>query len=261
MNELAGIDKFIWGLTALAQLVLFVSLLVRKDHREFPAFFFYISTNLLQAVIAYVSYHIWPYGSVIPYWIVWGSQAIVLATRAVAVTEICRHQLGRYRGIWELIWRVLFLCVGIILVYASIASRHDWYMLLPNLRRSIELAIATGIVGLFLFARYYEIVSEPLLRSLALGFLLISCFAVLNASILERLNNRYAPLWTILDVLSFFASLLIWTWALRQPRTATAQQTLSTGDLYKTLGPEVNVRLRLLNEQLSRFLKVEADRS
>jgi hypothetical protein len=133
-------------------------------------------------------------------------------------------------------------------------------MFVPNLQRSIELAIATGIVGLFLFARYYEIAPESLLRSLALGFLLISCFWVLNATILERFVRAYIPLWRVLNILAVLASLLVWTWAFWQPRTALVKtQALSTDDLYKTVGPEVNVKLRELNEQLSRFWKVDGD--
>jgi hypothetical protein len=264
MTGLAGTDNFIWGLNALTRTALFFLLLVRKDYKEFPAFFSYISADSLQSFILFVSYRKFGYAStsIISFRIAWGTQAVVLTVRALAVAEICRHLLGRYRGIWELAWRILFAIAGAVLLYASITARHEWFMFTPNLARSIELAIATGIVCLFLFARHYEIVPEPLISSLALGFLLISCLAVLNSTVLERFVHSYEVQWTVLNMLAFFASLLVWTWAFLQPRTAPVKgQTLFTDDLYKTIGPEVNVRLRQLNEQLSRFWKVDGDQN
>jgi len=243
----------------LVGIKLVLLLLARKDYKEFPAFFSYISADLLHASIMLVIYLKYGYDSGPFYWVGWGTQTVVLTARGLAVVEICRHLLGRYRGVWELIWRVLFAVAFAVLLYASLAARHVWFMFFPNFGRSVELAIATGIVGLFLFARYYEIVPEPLLRSLAIGFFLISCSWVFNATILERLVQRYIPMWTFLNVLATFASLLVWTWAFRQPRLAPVEQPLLTGEPYRTIGPEVNVKLRLLNEQLSRFWKVDGD--
>jgi hypothetical protein len=54
-----------------------------------------------------------------------------------------------------------------------------------NLDRGLELAMATVIVLLFVFARYYEVGVEPAVRTMAIGFLLYSCFRVLNDTILE----------------------------------------------------------------------------
>jgi hypothetical protein len=243
----------------LVEITLVLLLIARRDYREFPAFFSYISADLLQACIMLVIYLKYGFLSKPFYWVGWGTQAVVLTARGLAVVEICRHLLGRYRGVWELIWRVLFAVAFAVVLYASLTARHEWFMFVPNFRRSIELAIATGIVGLFLFARYYEIVPEPLLRSLAIGFFLISCFWVLNATVLERLVQRYIPLWTFLNVLATFASLLVWTWAFRQPRVAVVERPLLTGEPYRTISPEVNLRLRHLNEQLSRFWKVDGD--
>jgi hypothetical protein len=61
MGELTGVDYFLWGLSVLAQLILLASLLLRKDHREFPAFLAYISAALLQACILFFAYRIWDF--------------------------------------------------------------------------------------------------------------------------------------------------------------------------------------------------------
>jgi hypothetical protein len=56
--------------------------------------------------------------------------------------------------------------------------------------------------------------------------------------------------------------LSIWTWALRKPQPqAEPGEILLPRVVYQSLAPEINLRLRLLNEQLSRFWPAEAKHS
>jgi hypothetical protein len=210
-------------------------------------------------VVLFVIYRIWVFNSYEAWAIGWTTQSILMTLRALAVAEICRHLFQSYRGIWELIRRVLLVSAAIVLLYGVIVARHNRFLIMPNIQRGLDLAIATGLVGLFLFARYYQIAPSPVLGKLALGFLLYSGFGVLNATLLERSRITYGPLWNILQMVSFLASVFIWTGAFWQTQTADAgTPVLSSSDLYRALTPQVNVKLRLLNERLSRFWKVEA---
>ena len=112
-----------------------------------------------------------------------------------------------------------------------------------------------------MFARYYEVTIEPAVRSLAIGFFLYSCFAVLNDTILESWRYRYATHWNLAGMLAYLASLLLWNWAVRerQPEITLGPALLSQG-VYQTLAPEINLRLKLLNEHLSQILGPEAKR-
>jgi hypothetical protein len=140
-----------------------------------------------------------------------------------------------------------------------LAARHDWGLALLTADRGLELSIATVIVVLFLFARFYEVEVEPVVRSLAIGFCLYSCSAVLNNTVLERWLPDYSVLWNLLRMLAFLATLSIWTFALRHSESeAQAKEILLPSGIYQALAPEINLRLRLFNEQLSRFWKVEA---
>src|SRR2546426_8489563 len=93
-------------------------------------------------------------------------------------------------------------------------------------------------------------------------FLLYSCFFVLNDTILESRLHRYTALWNLLGTLSFLASLVIWNWALRekQPEATLAPEMLSD-DVYRQMTPEINSRLRALNDQLNDFWHAEGKRS
>jgi hypothetical protein len=260
MIVIADIDNYLWAISIVAELALLSSLVLRRDYRGYPAFCTYILGVVLQAVLLFVAYRKWGYTSLISWRIAWGTQMGMLVLRALVVAEICHHLLGRYRGVWALTWRILLGSAGVVLLYAIVASGNNPLLILTNLQRAVELAIATSIVMLFVFARYYEIVPDNLIRSLGLGFLLLSCFTVLNDTFLERFVDRYVPLWTFLDLLAFFACVVIWGWALRQPRAEKVREMrLLSPEIYAAFVPEVNLRLRLLNERLGRFWKVEAE--
>jgi hypothetical protein len=121
--------------------------------------------------------------------------------------------------------------------------------------------IAVTLVILFVFAQYYEVAMEPVLRFMATGFFLYSCFGVFNDTVLERWKHGYAPLWNLMGSLAYLATLLLWNWALREGQTmATHEAPLLPDGVYRTLAPEINMRLKGLNENLHRFWYPEGKR-
>ncbi len=241
--------------------MLLVLLAVRKNYRAYPAFTFYIAMNLTQAALLYAAYRRWGYSSVASWGAAWGSQAATISARAMAVAELCRHCLSRYPGIWALAKRILLLCAGLVLLYSGLAARHRWDLALPSAERGLELSIATVIVVLFLFTRYYDVRIESADRLLSTGFCLYSCFRGLNDTIADRILYRYPELWSFLGMLAFFVSLSLWSWALRKPAPATtARENLLPLAVYRSLTPEINLQLRALNEQLCRLWKPEVTR-
>jgi hypothetical protein len=114
--------------------------------------------------------------------------------------------------------------------------------------------MATVIVLLFVFVRYYEVGVQSSVRTLATGFFLYSAFRVLDDTILERLWRTYGPLWNLLGTLTFLASLLLWSSALRQRQEHVIRDPkLLPEDHYRSLSPAINARLRDLNERLGHF--------
>jgi hypothetical protein len=262
MIEIAQVQNLLWAADVVGKIVLLIVLAVCKNYRLYPIFFFYLLTTLAHDVVAFVTYQRWGFDSATAYRIAWGAQGIVLFARALAVAEVCRHLLSRYRGVWALAWRILLLSAALVFSYSILAARHHWRLALLTADRGLELSIATVIVVLLLFARYYGVKVEPVVRSLAVGFCLYSCFAVLNNTVLERWLHDYSVLWNLLGMLAFLASLSIWTWALRHSQSEPQpKEILLPSGIYQAIAPEINLRLRLFNEQLSRFWKLEAGRS
>jgi hypothetical protein len=180
----------------------------------------------------------------------------------MAVAEICHRVLAKYSGIWQLAWRLLLATGTVISLYAFAVARWNWAFAILNMDRGLELAIATEIVLLFLFARYYEVEVEAAVRTLAIGFFLFSCFRVLDDTIFEHWLHRYAGLWNRLGMLAFLASMMLWSWALRrtQPRTGDEPVMLSPS-LYQRMAPEINYRLKTLNENLGQLWYARRNRT
>lgn len=259
MATIALFQQALWALNSAGDVVLLTLLVVRENYRSYPAFSLYLLVDLTMGATVLFVYRLWGFDSATAYRIAWGAQGIVLFARALAVAEVCRHLLSRYRGVWALAWRFLLLCAAVVLSYSIFAARHDWRLALLTADRGLELSIATVIVVLLLFARYYEVKVEPVVRSLAIGFCFYSCFVVLNNTVLERWLHDYSALWNLLGMLAFLASLSVWTSALRHSQwEAEPEEILLPSGIYQAIVPEINLRLRLFNERLSRFWKVAA---
>lgn len=262
MAWIAQLQEMMWAVNAVASVFLLALLAVRKNYRAYPAFAFYIFVNLALGAVLFSAYRRWGFHSKASWLFGWGMQCLVLGARALAVAEVCRHFLSRFPGIWALAKRLLSVCAGLVLLYSSLAVRHDWKLAPPTVDRGLELSIAAVIVILFLFARYYDLRPARADRSLAIGFCVYSCFRVLNDTISDRYLSDYEALWSFLGTLAFLASLLLWFWALRKTRTETVLETdLLPVGLYQAFAPQINLRLRTLNDQLCKIWKTEVPRS
>src|ERR1700730_479658 len=98
MAEIASFEKALWGISVFLKVVLFSCLLYRKNHRTYPYFFAYVVLTLLHSPILYLGYGIWGFDSPEALNLAWGTQALVVAARALAVAEVCRRVMGAYRG-------------------------------------------------------------------------------------------------------------------------------------------------------------------
>jgi hypothetical protein len=170
--------------------------------------------------------------------VIWGSQGVVF--------EMAKRILSSYRGIWSLAARLisgLGLCA---LIDSLLVAEKKFAFLVLNLDRGLELTIASSIVALLLFAKYYLLPVHPLERALAIGFCLYFGFFVINDSIFEKFLNTYLGFWGFLDVLTFLASLIILK-AVRvyseYPAAVCGQESIPAG-IYGTISPELNLRLK-----------------
>jgi hypothetical protein len=262
MEDLGLFTKWLWAMTAIVQALLLFVLIVRRHAYGYRAFSVYVFMTLGQSGLLFVATRGWGFSSLVTWRVGWATQYLVMSARAFAVAELCRHILGRFRGVWLLARWILLGCGAAVLVYALVAANHEWGLVLNTAEMGLELAIAAVIVTLLLFARYYDVEVAAPRRLLAIGLCLYSCIAVLNDAILERFLSQYVSVWNVFDMSSFLACLILWTWAFRNsPVPAAAPSQFSDGSVYLRTIPEVNWRLRSLDEQLIQFWRQESPRT
>jgi hypothetical protein len=257
MIEIVQVRNSLWAADVAGKVLLLIVLVVRKHYASYPAFFFYLLTSLAHDAVVFVTYQYWGFSSSPAWPIAWTGAAIVICARALAVSEVCRHLLSRYSGVWALAWRLLLTSGVLVFLFSLLAMKKGWFSVLTIAQLGLELAIAVAIVGLLVFAKFYDVIPKQPLRSLAIGLCLYSCFSVLNNTVWERFLDQYDALWNLLGMLAFLASLLLWIMALRVPSPEpTREELLLPGSVYPSLSPQINLRLHLLNKQLSQFWNV-----
>ena len=256
------IQNAAWALSLLGQCILLILLFSNRNYRLYPYFTGYNIANLVQAACLLFSYRMWGHMAMASYQIYWSTQGLVLLVKALALSELSKKFLGHYRGIWALAWRFLAAWALVILTYSFLVANWRWQIAVLIADRGLELAIAGVVVFLFLFSHYYKVsVSRPD-RSLAAGFCLYSCTVVINNTLIERFLHRYSVWWNIPLLLLFCVSVLIWIRALRAPVLhPTEQPALVDPALYWQLSPQINLRLRGIDDQLLAIWKPEGRRS
>jgi hypothetical protein len=257
MPEPLSLRNLSWALNTLLELVLLFYLLRRKLYRSHTPFFIYIVAVLLQSAVVAASYRYFGEGSVASFNIAWTTQAIVICARWFAVIDIARKAFAGFSGIWELAVRVLFVGTACVLIYSIWSAGNRWTLAVLTADRAEELCIAAFIVFLLIFVRYYGMPLNDFERMLAIGFVLYSCFAVINISIYEHFRRPFAALWNYLEMLTFIASLTLWIVAIRRyaESTEVAVEPALTQEHYLELSQKLNSRLHLLNHRLDHLFR------
>jgi hypothetical protein len=248
-----------WALTALLEVYLFAWLIRQKRYLSHPALFRYILVAILQSAALAITYHHFGEDSEPSYKVAWGSQALVICVRWLAVIEIARRTLAKYSGIWALVIRIFLVLTACVFVYAILSSGSTWNLAILNADRAVELSVAAIIVCMFLFIRYYGIDMGRFERMVAIGFCLYSCFAVINDSFLENWIQTAGILWKYLDTLAFLATVALWIDAVRtSPAMSHADVPRAVeAASYEELSQKLNSRLHLLNNRLNRLFRSE----
>jgi hypothetical protein len=74
--------------------------------------------------------------------------------------------------------------------------------------------------------------------------------------------GQAASLWNPMSMATFLGCLSVWMWAFRKPVSLpSAAVAALDGATYRSISPEINLKLLQLNHQLGRFWRAEAPRA
>jgi hypothetical protein len=197
----------------------------------------------------------------ITYRSVWTTQALVVLARAFSAGEVCYKILGKFKGVWAMSVRILVACGILVLCATLYFGKSGYQFAVMRLEIGLESFIATTIVGLFWFARYYQVQIPSATGLLGLGLGLNSCSRIFNDVVFQQFVKSYQPAWNYVSSAAFIAILVLWIWALYKPvELQDSEPRLRAKQVYQNLMPQVNHRLLELNEQLGQLWRAEQPR-
>jgi len=252
-----------WVSTTILELILLIQLVRKRVVANYPFFTLYLASTILQSAVVATVYTTMKTGETPTWAAVWGTQAAVAIMRALAIVELNKKVLSAYAGIWGLA-RHLLLGVGLaVILYTLLFSKGLWEWIILNGARGFELASASVIVTMLLFARFYRLPIRSMPRALSIGFCMYSAFYVVNYSLLEKIIQQYGEFWNFLGIVTFVASLLVWISAVNKYVAVEdgVKPASISPEVYGKLSSEVNLRLHLLNRRLMLLMRTEEPRS
>jgi hypothetical protein len=260
VTELSALLRFIWFASGFLQLAILVLVFSLHHYRTLPTFAWYIGLNLAQAILLVPVYSHFGFNSGPAYRTFWATQVITMIAQTLASTELLHRALQDYPGIWELTWRLILFAIVVVIGYSwANASRNDqWGLMYAD--RGYNLTFAVAFILCLLLVRHYSVSIDPVYKVLLGGFCFYSCGAFVSDTLLKQQFMehfpKYSDVWNESELLIFFAVLAVWIVALRHPVRALSQ-TLSSpsGGAYEQLGPQINSRLRELNDVLRKFFR------
>src|ERR1700722_5196634 len=264
MSSLPLYVLVLWALSALVQLIALILLFAKGSFRKLPFFTAYVALNLCQVAFLVVVYSVWGPKSPTGMILAWYSECVTLLAQALATTEILKATLGPYQGVWGLVWRALAFTSAVVVLVVALATHGDWVRAgWFELNRGYHLTFAAAVIACLLLVRYYSIQVPATYKLILGGFCLYSCTEILIHTVVQSIAKKafyaYEPVWQSSTTLSFLVVLFIWVAALWKPLPIEVGQAAPSSDsIYKRLSPEINERLRELNEKLLQLWKLEA---
>jgi len=245
---------FLWVTSDLLTGMLCILVARRSLFSRLPLFSAYITVIFVREVIlcgVYVGGH---YTSRLAFYSFWVSQGIILVARGLAIAEVAWRSLHEYRGIW-LAGRMLLMFTAIVLVLiAAWDARGNAPWIAPFIltgERGLEVATALVLLALLFLCGYYRVGLDAVHRSIAVGLCFYSAIQVLNNTFMQRWLKGYFESWNHVRAAAFLFTQVIWLWALYKPLTAARPAPVMLSQhVYDLLSPQVNYRLRALNQKL-----------
>lgn len=254
----------LWASSDLAQFILVVLLFSKESFRKIPFFTIYTCLNVCQGIFLLLLYNLPGISLATIRELAWYSECVTLVAQALATAEILKVTLKPYQGIWGLVWRSLVATSTFVVLLVALTTRGDWATAKWfEINRGYHITFAATVIACLFVVRYYSIQVPSAYKMILGGFCFYSCTEILLNTFLQTLlkthYSAFQPIWQSATMLSFIAVEIVWVAALLKPLPADARQVpLASGGIYERLSPEINERLRELNEKLLRLWKMEA---
>jgi hypothetical protein len=263
--HLNGIDMASWILGACLDASILLLILFRKPVRQLGFFTaYFIALIVREFWWYYTSRHlpdIRTHAYELDYAAYWGSELLLSLLRLATCVQIWWLAVRRFPAIWKLSWRALALISSGIFAWTITSAylhrnwRHNWItqFFYAGLQR-FELMQAIGLVIILAFGVYYAVDFKPGHRAFLIGFCAYSLVQCVTSTISYQNPIRSYEWFSISRELAFDVILCVWIYAASRLVYVPREKALAHAGIYDQLAPELNFRLRQLNNQLAGIL-------
>lgn len=255
-------DSYSWVLGASLDAALLLLIAFRKPVRQVSFFVAYIVTLVGREIWWYYTSQHLPgthaEAYLVPYTLYWASEFILSLLRLATCIQLWWLSVRVFPAIWKASWRTLAFFSAVLLAWTAISvyvHRQGATSFFYVGEQRFEFMQAFLLVAILAFAAYYAIDFKTGYRAFLVGLCIYSvtlCVVVTVAA----LNPNHTFRWfSLARQLAFDGMLCLWVYASFKlaPAPKTGSDADSTG-IYARLAPELNYRLRELNNQLAGIL-------
>jgi hypothetical protein len=230
----------------------------RHLFKRLPVFTVYLASVAIVDLIRFFSQTFAGNASWTYFYAYWGTHVPLLVLRGLVVAEICGIAFRQHVGVWKMCRIVLGVVAVVLCSHAVVAAWNNQNHIrtfITSADRGLELAILVTLVLALGFMRYYLIEVDRLIALVSAGLIFYSAVQVINNEFFFTWKAFY-PIYSAIVVNSFLISMLIWLVAVWKPLPAPAPaRVMLDSRAYGEMMPEMNLRLRQLNDRLLELLR------
>jgi hypothetical protein len=204
--------------------------------RSFPAFYSYIAYVMVNDVLRFITFRLYPGHFPAVYWV---TQFLGLLFGSFVIFEIFRVGLRPFPGAAKMARYLLLLVFGAVFAKAVANGSGGFLTWLARtsveIERDLRMVQALAILTLVILFLYYAIPFGRNLGGIVLGYGLVVLTVILQFT-LWYYGVVLRPIWSYVQPVTYFFALALWIWALwsHAPAAATEAQPRLEED-YKVL--------------------------
>ncbi len=251
--QLIGLS--LWWVGLLLEAVILGRMIVTRNFRNYPVFYFYILCVFLVSAGLYLLY--WktagPAGDLTAYtkWY-WPTQLLTLLVGYGVILDVARRSFAPYPGAERFVRAVgvsIFFCIfGMVLLHLGFTRSWSQEALYSDLEKILRVVEALFLVGTLSILSYYQIRIGKSLTGIALGMGIYVSASVTLLALIKFFGPRLYPAWEFLQSGSYFTALVIWTTALWSDDVASPPPPSSGSGNYEELAGRTRAELESLRD-------------
>jgi hypothetical protein len=205
------------------------SLYRRRLHRDFPFFFAYTISELIQVVVLMPISYLPNEGYPAYFYVGWSFVACSTVLRFAVMYEIFQHLVQRYEAFRVLGRTLMHWSALVLLLFAIVAAAYapssDTNTLLREafaLHTSLSVIQCGLFLSLFALAFYFRVSWPHHLFGISMGFALYMCVALAITALRSQLGMMFNPVLVLGDAIGYSCATLVWSYYLLLPEPVPA---------------------------------------